>query len=113
MNQRIKHRQNTILGKYPDVNAAFEKICNTRREEIINTLLASDADYQALTKHRAETSQVVLEFLRNHDMTHCFEAYSDAVFEEELYELDAIYKEAFLDAVELMEQKQFNSHKKC
>ncbi|MCL2197423.1 MAG: hypothetical protein FWB80_00720 [Defluviitaleaceae bacterium] len=101
MNKEIKERRERILSKYPSINAELETLCTTRRDEIIDNLLKRDKDYQSLTKRRADTSQEVLEVLKSHDKADLFEAYSDAIYEEEVYELSVIYKEAFLDAVEM------------
>jgi len=76
----------------------FEKLCVTRREEIINNLLKSDTTYQKLTHKRAITSQAVMDALNNQGMLILFEAYSDAIYAQEVYELEAVYKEAFHDA---------------
>jgi len=105
VSNETKQRQVEILSKYPSINASFKALCATRRDEIIDKLLQSDTDYHELTRQRAETSQVVLNILSKYGMEGHFEAYSDAVFAEEVYELDVIYKEAFLDAVEVMEQE--------
>ena len=104
MDKEIKQRQAVILSKYPVIENGFKSLCATRYAEIIDELLKSDTDYQMLTQQRAETSQAVLKILSGHGMADHFEAYSDAVYAEEVYELSVIYKEAFLDALELMER---------
>jgi hypothetical protein len=42
--------------------------------------------------------------MSEYGMTDHFEAYSDAIFAKEIYEVDMIYREAFLDAVEMIER---------
>ena len=79
----------------------FEKLCVARREEIINNLLKSDTTYQKLTHKRATTSQAVMDALNNQGMLSLFEAYSDAIHAQEVYELEAVYKEAFHDAAKI------------
>lgn len=103
MNEKVKRRQEDVLSKYPTINASFESHCEKRRVEIIDELLNFDENYQALTKQREDTSQSVLNFLRDNGMADLFEAYSDALYAEEVYELDIMYREAFLDAVEMLE----------
>jgi hypothetical protein len=104
MRKEVNLRQDEILKKYPAIKTSFEDLCDTRREEIINELLMSDTDYQLLTQRRADTSEAVLRILSEQGATDPFESYSDAVYAEEVYELDVIYREAFFDAVETMER---------
>jgi len=73
-----------------------------RKEEIINDLLKSDPTYQALTRRRAETSQAVLDALTAQGKADLFEAYSDAIYAEEVYEQDALYNQSYLDAEEAL-----------
>lgn len=104
MNKELKQRQAEILSKYPSIFEGYELLCTTRCEDIINKMLEGDADYQVLTQRRADTSQIVLDFLNNYNAADKFESYSDAVHAEEIFELGAVYREAFLDAVEILER---------
>lgn len=104
MPERENQRQADIFCRNPSIKARFEELYAMRCGEIINELLQTDDEYMALTKNRVATSQAVLKILGEHGMADYFEAYSDAVYAEEVYELDVIYKEAFLDAVEVMEK---------
>ena len=103
MNRTIEQRQEEILKKYPAVKGVFKKMCATRRDEITNMMLESDAKYQGLTHCRAEASRALLDVLTRHSEADKLEAYSDAIYAEEVYELNAVYREAFLDAIEAME----------
>jgi len=106
MNKKTMQRQAEILVRYPSIKVGFEELCATRCYEILDELLRTDTDYQALTQQRANTSQIILDILNNHDAVKQFEAYSSAVYAEEVYELDVIYREAFLDAVEMIERQK-------
>ena len=103
MNKKSNQRQSEIFNKFPTLKAHFEELCTKRRCEITDELIKTDEEYNSLVKNRAETSQVVLEILAEHGMSDRFEIYSDAVYAEEVYESDVIYKEAFLDAIETMD----------
>jgi len=102
MNKCIKQRQDELLSKLPFLKEDFEKRCDERREEIIEYLLTSDETYQNLTQQRADTSQILLDTLNERGMADLFEDYSDAVYPEEIYEGNMIYRAAFLDALEII-----------
>jgi len=104
MTQKASLRQTKFGGKYPSLCANLESMCAARCDEITNELLESDTDFQAITKQRANTSQIVMNALNEHGKGELFEAYSDAIYLGEVYELNAIYKEAFFDAIEMAEQ---------
>ena len=106
MSKEMTQRQTEILNRYPSIKKTYEELCIVRRNEIIEELLESDIEYQTITQRRAEASQSILKNLSKHGMTSDYEAYSDAVHVEETYELDVIYKQAFFDAIETMEQLQ-------
>ncbi|MCL1878806.1 MAG: hypothetical protein FWF80_08100 [Defluviitaleaceae bacterium] len=113
MSEEMKQRQEKILNVYPFFAEIFEDMCATRRREITEKLPELDAHYKALARQRADTSQVVLKILIEHGMVDHFEAYSDAICEEEIYELDAIYREAFLDALEFIATHQLKREYLC
>ena len=104
MKKNYSQRQAVILNRYPSIKEYFEKFCATRRNEIINKMIEEDIDYQVLTQRRADTSQNIFNVLNDCGRPEHFEAYSNAIYAEEVYELDYIYREAFLDAVEVIEQ---------
>jgi hypothetical protein len=106
MQKDTKQRQEEVFEKYPFLKEGFDERCEMRREEIIDDLLKSDANYRTLTRQRADTSQVVLKILSERGMADLFEAYSDAVYAEEIYEGEMIYKSAFIDAVEMMARQK-------
>ena len=107
MNKKPNKRQEKLLNRLPEIRADFEVMCSTRRDEITNELLKSDDDFQILMQQRADTSQVVLKILTEHGKADYYESYSNAVYAEEVYEFDMIYREAFLDAVEMIERLGF------
>ena len=104
MNKKENLSQVKILNKYPAVSKDFEIMRATRCSEITVELLKSDTDFQKLTQQRTSTSQTVLDALIEHGKEGLFESYSDAVYAEEVYESNEIYKEAFIDAMEMMER---------
>ncbi|MCL1878990.1 MAG: hypothetical protein FWF80_09030 [Defluviitaleaceae bacterium] len=107
MNKDARKRQDEMYVKYPFIPEIFEKMSKHRRDEIIAEMLMSDEKYKELTRVRADTSQIVMDTFIGLGREDSFEAYSDAIYAEENYALDALYKEAFLDAVELFEKLKF------
>ena len=103
MHKKMKARQSSIFDRYPTVKFDMEEQAASRREEIINELLEADEHYQELTKKIATTSQSVLSVMLTNDDVENFEAFSNAVTEAGVYELDILYKEAFIDALEVIE----------
>jgi len=89
-----------ILVKYPGLKSKLEKLSQTRRDEILNSMLETDSGYKKLTENRVHASMALKNTVagsKESDMS--FEAYSDAVYAQEIYELDAVYMQGFLDAV--------------
>jgi len=100
-------RQICFFEKYPAIKIVFEKLCDIRRDEIVDELLVTDEQYKLLTQRRVNTSREVLNTLNMCGKSEQLESYVDAIGEEEVYRIIAIYKEAFLDAVEMLEQLKF------
>jgi len=105
MSKWSKQRQTEVLSRYPTIKSTFDELYVTRCDEIIDELLEFDENYKLLNQQRADTSQIVLEFMKEHNMAEHFENYSDAMFAEELYVLNAVYKSAFIDAIEEIEKQ--------
>jgi len=99
----MNQRQEIFLEKYPTIKSRFEELCAVRRDEIVEDLLVTDEQYKLLTKCRATTSQKVLHALDMCGKSEQLDCYSDAVSEEEVYRVSTIYKEALLDAVEMLQ----------
>jgi len=97
-------RYRAILDKYPSIELPFSELRVARRNEILEAHLAFNNEYQQLSQRRANISQVISDVMSKHNDTDTFEAYSNAVYAEDVFELDLIYKEAFLDAIELTER---------
>lgn len=95
-------RLQNLKEKHHSAAAWLEKMSISRQDEIIDKLLEADTHYLELTKKRAKTSQAVLDVLIEHGKTDCFESYSDAIYAKEVYEMDIVYLEAFLDAFDMV-----------
>ena len=63
-------------------------------------MVKADAEYEALRRARATASMVLKKVLENSETDALFEAYSDAVYAQEGYELNAVYRQAMYDALE-------------
>ena len=89
-----------ILNRYPELKNKLEQLLQTRRDKILDYLLETDEKYRELTKKRIQSSMAlknIVAGLKEPDKV--FEEYSDAVFAQEIYELEAVYKQGFIDAV--------------
>ena len=91
-----------IFTKHPNVKGAFEALCLTRRDEILTQMLKTDSNYDKLIKKRADSSMALKKSISGTNADILFEAYSDAVYAQEIYELDIIYKQALYDALDLL-----------
>jgi len=100
----MDEKQEDILEKCPAIKTRFEALCIARQDEIVDELLSTNEEYQLLTQQRARASQVVLNTLLTLSQSEQFEDYIEAVAKEELYRINVIYKEALLDAVEMLKE---------
>lgn len=88
-----------ILNRYPELAKQFETLCKIRRNEILSYMIETDAVYENLCHKRADTSMALRDADDGSDADSLLEAYSDAVYAQEVYELDALYRQGFLDAL--------------
>jgi hypothetical protein len=91
-----------ILHRYPGLQSTFDRLCQTRRDEILAHLTASDSQYDSLRRNRADASMALLGALSDDAL---LEAYSDAVYAQESYELDAVYRLALYDALDALNHR--------
>lgn len=93
-----------ILKKYPKAAKQFEKMYETRRNEILMEMLETDYEYKKLCKERTDSSMELKAAIVGSDIDILFEKYSDTAYAQDAYELDAIYKKAIEDAMSVMEK---------
>ena len=93
------------LDKYPEIAKLLEDLCSTRRDEIIAQMIETDSVYKKLCRERAEASSALKNAL-DVDEDELFEKYSDTIYAQEIYEIDAIYRQAFCDAVNILKLKE-------
>ena len=93
-----------ILNKYPHLKNIFDFMAETRCDEIFSDMLTSDNEYITLCNERAEASMVLKNTLVDTPADDLFEKYSDKRYRQEIYEIDYIYRQAFCDAVTVLEQ---------
>ena len=91
----------------PKLKNELEKLLLTRRNEILTQMLSTDSAYKALFDRRTQESMALKNMFVDSDIDILFERYSDAIYAQEIYELDAAYKQGFIDAVEII----FNSRR--
>jgi len=94
-----------IFDKYPEVKKRFEVQCQTRRNEILTHMLETDNGYKELCRERSNASMTLKNSLIGQEANVLFEKYSDAVYAQEVYELGAIYKQAFMDALIILQDQ--------
>lgn len=89
-----------IFEKYPEVKKQFEKLLQTRRNEILDHILETDEEYKKLVRERMQASMSLKNImLVDSEANILFEKYSDTIYAQEIYELEVIYKQAFIDAI--------------
>ena len=93
-----------IFDKYPELKKKIEALYELRRNEILSHMVETDDVYNDLCRKRADTSMAVKLALAGIGADALFEEYSDAVYAQEIYELDAIYRRAFYDTVEILKE---------
>ena len=92
------------LNKHPEIAARFETLRSTRRDEILSEMVETDKEYNKLRQNRADASMALKAALEGEGQHALLEAYSDAVYAQEVYELDAVYKQALRDAINVFEE---------
>jgi len=93
-----------ISDKYPKISAWFDEIKLTRRNEILTSMLGNDEEYKRLCNERADASMALRQSLETPALELLFEKYSDTIYAQEVYELDALYKQGFNDAVGILDE---------
>ena len=88
-----------IFDKYPELAKKFEMLCLTRRNEILESMLETDSEFKKLCGERADSSMALKNAFGDVKLNVLYEKYSDSVYAQEVYELDAMYKQAFCDAL--------------
>lgn len=88
-----------ILSKHPELMKHIEMSSKTRPNEILTDLLQTNESYSGLCRNRADKSMDLKISLAGTAVDDLFEAYSDAVYAQEVFELECIYRQAFLDAL--------------
>jgi len=90
------------IERHPDINVRFEALCRTRRDVILSHMAETDSEYNNLCRARADISMTLKSLLDGINEGELFEAYSDAVYAQETYEQDSIYRQALYDAFEVL-----------
>lgn len=72
-----------------------------RRDEILKDLKDNDKIYAGIIENRINQSMVLRNKLTDSAAAE-LEKYMDLVYEQEIYELDAVYTHAFYDAVKII-----------
>jgi len=94
-----------INDKYSKLEEQLEMLCQIRRYEILENMLKTDDVYKKLCKERTEASVKLKNKLIDPEISELFENYSDAIFAQECYEIDSIYKKAISDALDIMKNQ--------
>ena len=95
------------FNKYPKLANQFEKMCQTRRNEILTVMLETDDKYKKLCSERRERSVSLKEAVVNTEADVLFNQYSDAIYAQDVYELDSIYRHAVNDTLTVLEENGF------
>lgn len=91
-----------IFEKHPDLEMEFNRLCQTRRNELLQEMVETDGKYDVLRRTRTDASMRLRDALAdNHSL---LEEYANAVFAQEGYELDALYRQGFLDALQVLKE---------
>ena len=90
-----------ILANNPIVKEQLESLCGSRRNEILTELLENDSEYKRLCTERTNASMVLREALDNKTVK-LFEAYSDCLYAQDVFELDLMYRQAMFDTLKTL-----------
>jgi hypothetical protein len=91
------------LEKHPNLREQFDSLGENRRNEILSQLLESDSEYVKLRDERANASSVLRESL-SETQAELFEKYSDSLYAQDVYELDAVYRQAIYDTLRILSE---------
>jgi hypothetical protein len=94
-----------ITDKHPKLKEKLETLCQTRRDEILSRLVDADREYNELRRKRADASMELKKAIGGTEADELFETYSDTVYAQEVYELDAVYKQATIDVLAILENQ--------
>ena len=89
------------FNENPKLKTLFETMRSERRYEIFDYLRKTDETYAGIVKNRTEQSMILRSKLT--DIAE-LETYMDFVYEQNIYELEAIYIHAFYDAIEALKK---------
>ena len=90
----------------PNIKQEYYHLCKTRRNEILSEMLHTDKSYIELCQNRTNASIALKKALSNSDSNVLFNDYSDAIYKQEIYELEAVYKQAFIDALNIVSNQK-------
>lgn len=93
-----------VFNRHPELKKLFEENFKTKPYEILTDMLQTDKVYAELCRNRADKSMDLKKLLTDTAADTMFEAYSDAVYAQEVYELDCIYRQAFSDALKILKE---------
>lgn len=89
---------------HPELEKEMETLCQTRRDEILSQMVESDSEYNELCRKRADASMALNNVLIENKKEYLLEQYSNAIFAQEVYELEAFYKQALIDTVNTLHE---------
>lgn len=92
--------ENNYFDKYHDLKDRIEDMRIKRRDEILKELKEKNNAYADIIKERSSQSMILRNKLS--DDIDEFEKYMDLIYEQEIYELDAVYVNAFYDAIKML-----------
>jgi hypothetical protein len=95
-----------IIDRYPKLKEKLESLCQTRRDEILACLVDTNSEYEKLNRERADASMALKNAIEGTAADELFEEYSDAVYAQEVYELDVVYRQATIDVLKVLENRE-------
>lgn len=96
-----------IFNRYPSLAKQLEVLCQTRRNDILSIMLQTDSAYKKLCQDRSDVSMKLKNALISSEADTLFEKYSDILYAQEVYELDAMYRQAFCDILNVFKENNF------
>lgn len=94
-----------FMEKYPELRLRLKSLCENRRNEILEHMLESDDEYIKLRNERTE-SGVALKKALDDSKVDLYEEHTDALFAHEIYELDAMYRQAVFDTLGILKETE-------
>ncbi len=90
------------LERHPHVGQLLKSYCENRSEQILNCMSETDDEYKRLVKNRTDASMALKGATAGTGADALLERYTAAVYEQEIYEQNFMYRQAVNDTLDVL-----------